>query len=71
MYQIIEKLGGWSEAQSMLAERGIPASDNTCKKWRQRRSLPQKVILALMAEADERDIPYEASDFEWAEREAA
>lgn len=71
MFAIIEKLGGWSSAQSLLEKRGIVVADQTYRKWRSREGLPQNVRLALELEAVSRGVPYDQRDFNFTKQSAA
>ena len=64
-FPIIEKLGGRDAVFGLLRDRpGVKVkTSDTIRMWIQRGSIPGPAQRALMAAADQRQVPYSAQDF--------
>lgn len=63
MFPIVEKLGGWNEAERVLSARGVSFTGAGRAKWISRKQLPRDVVAALGAEASARRIVFDVDDF--------
>lgn len=72
MFPIVQKLGGWAEANKALTRRGVVFSEISRKRAGapSRGRLPRDVVAALASEASGRGIVFCVSDFERAEDDA-
>lgn len=73
MFPIIEKLGGWVEAEKVLGAKGLTFTEHARKKWQapDRGQLPRDVAITLGAEASRRGITFVEEDFSFIRQAAA